>query len=790
MEDITWDVHTSSEDLLIEVCEKAEKKRGHYHEYGRGYMMVKLSDDIAVKTGLMVYASEARTQEFANQNADPSIVHIPKVSRYFNRDEPGSNWKVGYLFMEYMEGPTFADFNFNSRPDIVPRMARIVAHLGQIQGGQVPGPVGGGRAQGYIHGDEGADVDYGSVLGFNAYLNRRLRIHDKTIDLSGQPLVLCHMDLGRRNVILKEDDTISLVNWNYAGLYPRFFEVKLLSYLNPWYGPYDRALQEAIAALLGLTEEEERLMGYGHLAMKFYPQAKQPKRHLSSTNPTLRDIRLQLFKAIGGNFIILQVLFFALYCYIFGALYQQGSHIHNLTVAFVDYDGGAIGAAVRDAYKQLQGDGFPELIELSPQQYAQPSTLESKVCHIDFWAALYISPNASNRLAEGLTGGIASSSYNRSDVLSFIWNEARYSTTSDSVETKLQDLSEAARIAYSNSNGAAALQTLPAGDTAAVSVFSNPWQLVSINLQPTTQGSRLIYNTLVIILILLQEFFYLGIINGLYARFKIYGRIRPHRIIVVRLTISILYTFVGSLCTTGAIWVFRAGWNVNGVQFVLTWMSLWLFAHLNFLTFDVFSVWLPPPVLPLALVSWIMLNITSILLPLALSPRFYHWSYAMPTHSVYNLLIDIWSRGCNPVLHYALPVMFAYELSGLILSALGVYRRSHYGFIDLEKEEKAFQAKIAESLATAREEESEEGEGRERRRPEAEAGEEEADVAGDGVGAAVPIPRRGTIITPAGREELAQRIWRETKQLRKERSRTEADDNFGGPCFDLAFDNK
>lgn len=522
--------------------------------------------------------------------------------------------------------------------------------------------------------------------------------------------------------------------------------------------------------------------------MKLYPQARQPKRRLSSTNSTLHDIRLQLFKAVGGNFLILQVLFFGIFCYIFGALFQQDSHTHNLTVAFVDYDGGAIGAAVRDAYRQLQGNKFPELIELSPLQYSQPSTLESKVCHIDFWAALYISPNASNRLAEGLTGGTSSSSYNRSDVLSFIWNEARYSTTADSVATKLQDLSEAARIAYSNTNGAAVLQTLPAGDTAAISVFSNPWQLVSINLQPTTQGSRLIYNTLVIILILLQEFFYLGIINGLYAKFKLYGRIRPGRIITVRLIISVLYTFVGSLCTAGAIWAFRAGWDVNGKQFVLTWMSLWLFAHLNFLTFDVFSVWLPPPFVPMALVTWVMLNITSILLPFALSPRFYRWAYALPTHAIYNVLVDIWSRGCNPSLHYALPVMFAYELSSLTLSTLGVYRRSHYGFLELEKEEKAFEAKIVESLATAREDS--EGESRERRRPERGEEEGEAAVGDEEAGVVIPTHRRGTITTLADREEMAGRIWRETTQLRQDRSRTEADANFGGPCFELTFNNK
>jgi hypothetical protein len=520
-----------------------------------------------------------------------------------------------------------------------------------------------------------------------------------------------------------------------------------------------------------------------------YPQAKEQQRRLSSTNPTLRDIRFNFFKLAALNFIILQLLFFCLFCYIFGSLFQQTSHVHNLTVAFVDYDGGIIGTSVRQAYQQLQGAGFPALIELSPLKYSHPSDLEKLVCRIDYWAALYVSPGASNRLANGLTGGEASSSYNRSDVLSFFWNEARYSTTVDTVAVDLRTLTEAARIVYS---GTGAMQTVPKGNAAAVSVFSNPWELTSLNLQPTTQGSRLIYNTLVIILVVLQEFFYLGTINGLYAQFKLYGRIPHHRIMVVRLCISLSYTFVGSLCTTGMIWAFRSGWDVNGNQFVLTWMSFWLFAHLNFLTFDVFSIWLPPPFVPMALITWIVLNITSILLPFALSPGFYRWAYALPTHALYNLLIDIWSRGCNPTLAYALPVMFAFELSSLALCMLGVYRRSHFGFLALENEERSFREKIAESLAKARE--GSEEIGTLTRRTSQERAEEERAVitGGESVAGVVPhaepVHRLMNVPTEADREEMAGRIWRETTQLRQKRSHND-NAKFVGPCFDLTFSN-
>ena len=68
-------------------------------------------------------------------------------------------------------------------------------------------------------------------------------------------------------------------------------------------------------------------------------------------------------------------------------------------------------------------------------------------------------------------------------------------------------------------------------------------------------------------LILMQEIFYLGTINDIYAAFRIHERLYPHRIITFRLVVSAAYCLIGSLCVTGMIWAFRAGWHVNGAQF-------------------------------------------------------------------------------------------------------------------------------------------------------------------------------------------------------------------------------
>lgn len=265
------------------------------------------------------------------------------------------------------------------------------------------------------------------------------------------------------------------------------------------------------------------------------------------------------------------------------------------------------------------------------------------------------------------------------------------------IESNLQVLSEAARVAYSDPGGTGNVTSVSGAGPLAV--FVNPWTLLSVNIQATTQGTRAVYNTILIILIMIQEFFYLGTINGLYVPFKILTHAKPHWIVMVRNLNSLLYTFVGSLCTAGAVWAFRAGWNVDGSQFALTWMALWLFAHLNFVTLDIFAIWVPIAYVPMCLITWIVFNITSILLPFELSPAFFKIGYAFPAHAVYQVLVDIWSRGCNPKLSYALPVMFAWELVGFLVSSVGIYRRAHLAALAEEAQEIAFHEQLDATVA-------------------------------------------------------------------------------------------
>lgn len=261
-------VATATEDALIDYC----IKKGEKDTLGDdviGAVVVKVTDKIVAKWGCTVTAGEAAMHEFAYKNLDRNIVRVPQLYR-FVRDESGA----GYLFMEYIPGQNLADLDIICHQDIIPRIAKIVQHLGQIQAPeQKPGPINDQGPRGYLWGDEGVRNAFGSVDYLNDWLNRRLTLlnevtkRNDSVDISPYPLVLCHMDLCRRNMILGEDGkSIYLLDWGHAGFFPRFYEVATLSCLNPYDEDYEQPLIEAVESLLQLTDDEKRDMKMIHYA--------------------------------------------------------------------------------------------------------------------------------------------------------------------------------------------------------------------------------------------------------------------------------------------------------------------------------------------------------------------------------------------------------------------------------------------------------------------------------------------------------------------------------------------
>lgn len=343
----------------------------------------------------------------------------------------------------------------------------------------------------------------------------------------------------------------------------------------------------------------------------------------------------------------------------------------------VDYDDGLIGQALRASYQSFESNKFPSLRYHPAAEYPTVQDLRNAVCRGDFWAAIFVHEGASSRLQAALQGGQAASSYNASEAITYIWNENHYPTVQESyIESNMETLIAASGVIYNQINGLATIGSLNTTNLAAISSFSHPIKASNINLHPTKQGGRLLYNTVTIVLPTIQQFFLVMALNGISGQFGIFGRLLGSQIGLIRLIVSIVYTLIASLCSIGYIWAYKEDWDVDGAQFVLSWMIIWLYMHINIMLMDAYTAFVPAEFLTFGVLTWAIINITSTIFPFELNPGFYRWSYALPAHETYVVLQQIWGKGCNNKLYQALPILFTWEVLGLALAIWGCCHRN------------------------------------------------------------------------------------------------------------------
>ncbi|KAK2777673.1 hypothetical protein FQN53_002124 [Emmonsiellopsis sp. PD_33] len=392
-----------------------------------------------------------------------------------------------------------------------------------------------------------------------------------------------------------------------------------------------------------------------------------------------RRIQKHFLLAIGMGFLLLQILFLANLTYLYGTIFKATSKVHNFNVLFVDYDdSGVIGQSVLAAYEMLKAPSFPTLIHHPVSQYPGTEHAYEAVCRGDYWATVYTHQGASERLAAAVTNETVAETYSQSPALSYVWNGARYSAFAEGyIMANLQKLIAASRVAYGHINGTGIAQTAAdLSKAATVNVLMDPLPATEINIKPTTQGTRIFYNTVSMEMPILQQFFFLMALNGISSDFHLFHKLSPVANSTLRTAVSTSYTLIASLCTTGYIWYFRDGWSVTPTHFTLTWMVLWLYMAINFNIMDIATAYIDAKLMPFFMLTWLVVNAASSLAPLELCPRFFRWGYALPTHETYQLLIQIWSGdGCMDRASRALPILFAWWVVGTALAVMSVYRR-------------------------------------------------------------------------------------------------------------------
>ncbi|KAJ6143698.1 hypothetical protein N7471_003151 [Penicillium samsonianum] len=352
------------------------------------------------------------------------------------------------------------------------------------------------------------------------------------------------------------------------------------------------------------------------------------------------EIRPRFLPAVITMFLLLQVLFLANMCYLYATQFRSSTRYHNFNLLYVDYDGGIIGKSVLDAYQQLRGDGFPTLMPESSNEYPQPEDIREAVCRGEYWGAIYSTESGSNGLESALADGSSPPTS-----LTYIWNGVRYPVWSQAaVYSNILKLIETTRSTYYANNGSSVAASANLSNAATLEAFLDPIHAEEINIKGTEQGTRVFYNTVSMVMPILQQFFFMLALNGVSTHFDAFTKLSWKANGLVRIIASILYTLTGSLLMAGYIWAFRESWG-DSEEFM-----------------------------PFIVLTWVILNVASTISPFELNPGFFRWGYALPSHEAYQVLIQIWSGGCNNRLYRALPIMFSWWTVGV---PIAVYAMQH-----------------------------------------------------------------------------------------------------------------
>ena len=223
------DIENLSEEEIADACNAASKEI----QFG----IARIAQKTIVKFGGWVDLAEARNMEFVARNA-PSI-RVPRVIRTFqNNDKDGDS--ITYIVMEFIAGDPLSecwnDMSEARRENVCNQVIDAITSLRAFEL-QTVGPIGGKD-----HWDAPC-VDLFSSHGTKAKssigdlerwydfaLNWCKRIKNARPevpafkDYFSSTLAMTHLDIAPRNIIAQEDDTICIIDWEYAGAYPAYFE--------------------------------------------------------------------------------------------------------------------------------------------------------------------------------------------------------------------------------------------------------------------------------------------------------------------------------------------------------------------------------------------------------------------------------------------------------------------------------------------------------------------------------------------------------------------------------------
>ncbi|KAG1890397.1 hypothetical protein F4604DRAFT_1568022 [Suillus subluteus] len=318
------------------------------------------------------------------------------------------------------------------------------------------------------------------------------------------------------------------------------------------------------------------------------------------------------------------------------ALGRSYNNIHNLSGYVVDFDGGEIGQAVTQAFKNVTGPEQMSWLILDAAQFpGGPDEVAQALLDHRCWAAVTVNPQASANLNASINA--ANASYNTTQAVTAyltsgrnenIYNMLQQVTSILTTITYTFSLSFSRGLA-SRSDISTLLQTAPQLVIQPLAFIISDIRPFNVPVAAAVDYVGLIY-LLILAFVLTNQLLAARVESGFEKRL----RLRP--LILLRLLWPVTLYFFVSLMYSLLSLAFGVPFsrNFGHAGFVIYWMMSWCSMSALGLALESMITLLTIKFIPIFLILWIISNVSVAFYPIEVLPAVFRYGFAMPFYNV------------------------------------------------------------------------------------------------------------------------------------------------------------
>ncbi|OJJ48051.1 hypothetical protein ASPZODRAFT_15496 [Penicilliopsis zonata CBS 506.65] len=394
------------------------------------------------------------------------------------------------------------------------------------------------------------------------------------------------------------------------------------------------------------------------------------------------NMNRQFLKRLGISVAIIAVVFWGNVSWLLGSYFHGSEYMYRAQMLVVDYDGSLVGQALLAAVDDANGPvNNPTYVVASAREYTLQE-VKHAVFIGQFWGAIYASADATAQLNATLAG-TNTSVYDVDAVYMLFGNSARYTAFYPSVVLdNLEAIANAAAAYFRQTLAGVYWEDVLTRNIsqAQLGTFLRPlgYTYVDTSYGSFTFGDRTTFNTLMIVVVVLAQFFFLLALNNLSKACGRFAAVSTWDYFKWRLPLSLGWACFMGICLTSWQMIFREGYPINARLFWALWILYTVFSTIVFDVLDIITAFVPQQYIPYCMFTWMITNVSSAGSPVELSNAFYHISYFFPAHSMWLAEQHIWSQGGAYPLSLSLPILAAWLVVVKVCTIFTVKPRRGY----------------------------------------------------------------------------------------------------------------